>query len=421
MSTRYDRDRLQSFVRFVWRRFLDDRCFETAGALSYTTVFALVPLLAAAFGILSMFPVFALWTQKISGFVFSNFVPSAGATVQDYLQRFAANASRMTVVGIAALLVSAILMMTSIEGRFNRIWRVAAQRRSTARFLMYWTALTLGPLLVVGGLALTSYLFALPLLHHADAQFALRARLLGLLPFLITWVGLFGMYILIPNRVVAWRHAATGALVAALLFELARFGFGLYVTYAAYGQIYGALAVLPIFLVWVYLSWVIVLLGASLTASLAAYRYCPQAARLPPGCEFIGLLRVLARFAAVQRQGAALSAATLLAVEPFLDDDLLQRYLLDLQRTAVVRRTERGDWMLARALDSITLAELYETGHYRLSTSAEAVASAAHGLPPGLTATLAQHARGLRENLQLTLAVLSPFAPPAPSAPESPR
>lgn len=421
MSTRLDRDRLQSFARFVWRRFLDDRCFETAGALSYTTVFALVPLLAAAFGILSMFPVFALWTRQISGFVFSNFVPSAGAAVQDYLLRFAANASRMTVVGVGALLVSAILMMTSIEDRFNRIWRVAAQRRSAARFLMYWTALTLGPLLVVGGLALTSYLFALPLLHHADAQFALRARLLGLLPFLITGIGLFGMYILIPNRVVAWRHAALGALIAALLFELAKVGFGLYVTHAAYGEIYGALAVLPIFLIWVYLSWVIVLLGASLAASLAAYRYCPHAARLPAGCEFIGLLRVLARFAAAQRRGAALSAATLLAVEPFLSDDLLRRYLLDLQRTDVVRRTERGDWVLARALDSITLAELYEAGQYRLSASAEAVAGAAYGLPPVLAATLAQHARGLRENLQLTLAVLNPNATLPPSAPESPR
>ena len=143
------RERLQAFGRFLWQRFLDDKCFETAGALSYTTLFAVVPLLTAVVAILAVFPAFANLRQHVSDFIFRNFVPASGETVQGYLFQFADNASKLTIVGILFLLASALMMLASIEDRFNRIWRVPTRRKGVARFLLYWAVLTLGPLALV--------------------------------------------------------------------------------------------------------------------------------------------------------------------------------------------------------------------------------------------------------------------------------
>ena len=179
---RLDRDRLNNFVRFVLRRFLDDRCLESAGALSLTTLFALVPLVTVVFGVLSAFPVFAQWRQDISGFVFRNFVPAAGEAVENYLTQFADNASKATAVGIIVLLVSVVSLTVSVESTFNRIWRVPQARRATSRFVVHWTVITLGPMALVMLLAVSAYLFTLPFFAKADSELLLRSRLLRLLP-----------------------------------------------------------------------------------------------------------------------------------------------------------------------------------------------------------------------------------------------
>ena len=271
---RFDRHRIFTFVSFTVRRFLDEHCLQTAGALAFTSLFALVPLITVVLGILAAFPVFAQWRDKITGFIFANFVPAAGDVVQVYFTQFADNASKATAIGILVLVFSALSLMLSIEDAFNRIWRIKVARKAAARFAMYWTVLTLGPLLLVAALAISSYLFALPLLEQADAQFSLKTRLLGWLPFFMQWLVLSVAYAVIPNCRVRAGHAVIGALLTALLFEAAKRGFAAYVTSgASYQEIYGALAIVPIFIFWIYLSWILVLLGASLTASMAAFDY----------------------------------------------------------------------------------------------------------------------------------------------------
>lgn len=410
-----DRDRVGAFLRFTWQRFLEDRCFQTAGALAYTSIFALVPLTAAVLGILAAFPGFAGWREQITTWVFENFVPAAGSTVQGYITQFAESASKATAVGVLVLLFSAVSLMMSIEDAFNRIWRVQVARGATARFIIYWTALTLGPLLLVAALAISSYAFALPFIDVAEAQFSIKARVLAALPFLIVWAVMIAAYVVIPNRSVRIAHAVIGALIAAVLFESAKRGFALYATkYASYQQVYGALALVPIFIFWIYLSWIVVLLGASITASLSAFDYRPAEQLLPRGQEFAGLLRVLARFAAAQREGKGLHSTTLLASEPYLTDDLLQRYLGDLHRVGLIQRGELGEWMVVRDLAATDLLEIYEEGGYRLPLDRHV---AADGLQAPAQQLLEALGTKLRAELTVPLATLFPAHVPSASAP----
>lgn len=359
------RERVQAFVEFLWRRFVADRCFETAGALSYTTVFALVPLSAVAFGILSAFPVFKQWSDKLGDFVFSNFVPSAARTVEQYLTQFTDSVSQLTLAGILALIASALLTLASIESTFNRIWRVETPRLRLTRFLVYWTVLTLGAVLATSTLALSSQFYAL----SAGSTQGLLDRLITFVPTLIEWLAFSTAYVVIPNRPVAWRHALAGGLLAMLLFEASKGGLGLYLrSVPSYQQIYGALAAIPIFLLWLYLSWLVILLGASLAASLSAFRFQPAARRLPAGAEFFGLLRLLGRLREAQLAGRALESGELQALEPGLSDDLLQHLLAELQRARIVQRNERGAWLLACELDRVTLADLHQRCRLRIPT-----------------------------------------------------
>lgn len=367
MSGWSDPARARAFVRFLWCRFLDDRCPSVAGALAYTTLFAVVPLVTALLAILSGFPVFAEWRTQITSFLFENFVPATGVAIQGYFTEFAASASKATAIGVLILLFSAISLMISIEDAFNRIWRVPGNRPTARRIVMYWTVLTLGPLLVAAALASSSYVLALPLLAEAGESFQMKAHVIGALPFVLQFIALTVCYLLIPNCKVRFAHAAIGAALAAALFEIAKGMFTAYVVSgSSYSQIYGALAIIPIFIVWIYVSWLIVLLGASLTASMSAFDYRPHAPRLEAGEEFRGLVRVLGHFVVAQREGRGLDAVELRLRESFLDDNLTQRYLVDLDRAGVIQRSEGGDFVLVRDVATTTLYDLYAACNYRL-------------------------------------------------------
>ena len=404
-----DRHKIDAFARLMLRRFLDEGCLQSAGALAFTTLFALVPLVAAVFGILAAFPVFAEWREDISGFVFRNFVPATGEAVQGYLTQFAANASKATAVGILVLLASGVALMLSIEDAFNRIWRVPHGRGTTSRVVRYWAVITLGPVLVVAALAVGSYLFALPFFEQVDSEFSLKVRVLGLLPFLIEWLTLVCAYALIPNRSVRWRDAAVGALVAAVLFEIAKRTFAFYAIQAAnYEQVYGALSIVPIFVFWIYLSWVLVLLGASLAATLAAFDYRPGELRLMPGNEFRGLLRVLGHFVVAQRAGTALHSRDLCEREPFLTDDLVQEFLRQLGNAGLIRRGEDGAWALTRDLAATTLYDLYAGSDYRLPSGAPLPDNGGHAPDTVASRRLDQVIATLRERMNVPLSEIFP-------------
>lgn len=362
----HDRARTGSFLRFLWRRFLDDRLFESAGALSFTTVFALVPLSMVVFGVLSVFPAFNRWSDRLSDYVFSNFVPTSASAIGGYLRDFSLNTGQLTAVGVIVLVVSLLITLVSIEGTFNRIWRVKTAYPRFSRFLVYWTVLTLGALVATASLALSTRFFALEIFKTTSGQWV-EATMLRLAPMLIEVVAFTAIYRVVPHRTVQWRHAFAGALLAVLLLELVKWAIGLYLgSFHAYEKIYQTVAFLPIFLLWVYFGWASILLGASIASSISAFRYQPLAMRLPVGHEIYGLLRMLGRFTLARRQGRGLQTDEILELEPMLTDALVEEILAQLAGIGLVRRAESGEWLLSRDLDNLTLAELYEACNLRI-------------------------------------------------------
>ncbi len=361
-----DRARTESFFRFLARRSLDDNLFEAAGALSFTTVFALVPLSLVVFGVLSAFPGFGEWSDRLSNYIFSNFVPSAARSVESYLKQFSANAGELTTAGVIALLVSLLITLTGVEASFNRIWRVKIARPKLSRFLVYWTVLTLGAMMAAASLAVSAKFFSMSVFATTAGHF-LETVMLRLAPMAIELLAFAAIYRVVPHRTVKWRHAMAGALLATFLFELVKWGIGAYLaSFGAYSTIYGKIAFVPVFLLWIFLSWTAVLLGASMASSMSAFRYQPVAMRLPDGYEIYGLLRLLARFNEVRKLGKGLHSDEIQKLEPMLTDTLVQTMLAQLCQINVVRRAEGGEWLLSRDLDDLTLAELYEACQLRI-------------------------------------------------------
>ncbi|MBB3345024.1 YihY family inner membrane protein [Luteimonas sp. RC10] len=361
-----DRARALSFARFLWRRFLDDRLFEAAGALAFTTVFALVPLSMVVFGVLTAFPAFGQWRDQLSDYIFSNFVPSSARAVEAVLLQLSANTGQLTTIGVVALVISVLVTLLSIEGTFNRIWRVKSARPTVGRFLVYWTVLTLGALIATASLAVSARFFALEIFSTESGRW-LRGAMLWAAPMLIELTAFATIFRVVPHRTVQWRHAFAGAALSVLLSELVKWGIGLYLgSFSAYEKIYGQIAFLPIFLLWVYLGWVAILLGASFASSISAFRYQPAHLRLPRGYELYGLLRMLGRFAEARPSGRGLHSDEIQALEPMLTDALVQQMLAQLEEIQLLRRAETGEWLLARDLDGLSLAELYEACHLRI-------------------------------------------------------
>ncbi|MDV3469517.1 YihY family inner membrane protein [Stenotrophomonas sp. C3(2023)] len=408
MERARDRARVTSFGRFLWRRFLDDRLFQAAAALAYTTVFALVPLAIVVFGVLSAFPVFDRWSDQLSDYVFSNFVPNAARAAEGYLRQFSASAGQLTAAGFIALVISLLITLNSVEETFNQIWRVASSRPKLTRFLVYWTVLTLGAMLAAASLAVSARVLALPLFGTQEGRW-LADLSLRLAPVLIEFVCITLVYRVVPHHTVKWRHAIPGAILAAVMLELVKWGIGAYLgSFQSYQKLYGTVAFVPILLLWIYLCWISVLLGASLASSMAAFRYQPADLRLPSGFEFYGLLRLLGRFQQARAQGKGLDDDEILQLEPLLTDSLLHELTCDLERIALLRRDERGEWLLARDLDKVSLADLYECTQLRIPVAEQYLPCHEDSLGKAALAALDELRLPLRDRLKRRVSDIYP-------------
>lgn len=259
-----------AFMRHLGKRITDDRITVVASSLAYTTLLSLVPLITVVFSVMSAFPIFDTWQQSVETFLYNNLVPHATGTVQTYLHEFVTNTGKMTSIGLAALFVVALLLISTIDKQLNRIWRCKIDRHFFLSFSVYWMILTFGPLFIAISLGVSSYLMSVSFLTTASVSGGVT--LLKLVPATLGILGLFVMYVVIPHRSVPFRYALVGACVSAGLFEAIKRIFSWYVVnFPSYEVIYGALATIPILLVWIYLCWLIVLIGAEITASLTEF------------------------------------------------------------------------------------------------------------------------------------------------------
>ena len=263
---------LTAFVRLAWARFSEERCLQIASSLTFTVLLAIVPIITVVLTVISAFPVFGRLLQYLEGFLVRYMLPESATAVAGYAEQFAENAARLTSFGVAFLFVTAIIVLLTIDRAFNQIWRVPRPRGTVQRILIYWALLTVGPPLVGASLALTSWLLRRSAGLVAGAPMVEEA-MLTIAPILLTGLAFAFAYATVPNRRVRVGDALIGGFVAALAFEAMKHGFAFYIAqFPTYRLVYGAFSAVPIFLLWIYLSWVVVLLGAVTAAVLPEWR-----------------------------------------------------------------------------------------------------------------------------------------------------
>jgi membrane protein len=357
------------FFRLLLHHFKQDVVVQHVAALTYTTLLSLVPLMTVMLALFSVFPASERISQQVEDFLFQNFVPAAGEAVQQYLRDFSQKAGKLTGVGFAFLIVVALMLMSNIDKAFNTIWHVRRKRSAVAKFTVYWAILSLGPLLIAFSVGVTSYLVSIPLFSEDETVMLVRTRLFSLMPIVISAFAFTLLYALVPNRNVPLRHAIVGGVLAAMLFELAKRGFALYVTaFPTYETIYGALAAVPIFLIWIYLSWLVTLLGAEFTYCLGIYREDWRESGGEGREALVLVLRLLSMLRRAQHEGVSLAIGELAQQLPLSNNEEIEQLLFKLQEVRIVTRAEDKGWLLARDLGEVTLLELYQSAPYVLPT-----------------------------------------------------
>jgi membrane protein len=347
------------FWGYVVRRFYGDRCMRAAGVLSYTTLLAVVPLGTVVFGLLAAFPVFQEVRSTIEEFVFTHFIPTSGEVVREHISQFTAQARQLTVPGAIMLFVTALMTLAAIDQALNRIWQAEGHRRGLMGFLIYWAILTLGPLLIAASVGLSSYLFSLPLLADAERHIGLKSHLLDIAPFVLAAIAITLLYLIVPNQRVRFRSAIIGGILGALFFEAAKGGFALYIeNFPTYQIIYGAFSAVPLFLIWIYIVWALLLLGAEITYALDHYE--EEATDIDPHQRLYLAVRVLGHLHRASLQGEDLEIADLEAAEPRFTRRDIQGVLADLEQIAYLARTDRESWVVKRDLHATPVSRLFK-------------------------------------------------------------
>ena len=355
--------KLKDFAGLVLTRFGGDQSQRVAAALSYTTLLSLVPLMAIAFAVLQGFPVFDGVQAKLQSMLFDNFMPESIDSIQGYLSEFIGKAGGMTAMGIIGLTVTAILLLSTIEQSMNTIFRVAKPRPVTSRLMMFWAVLTLGPMLLGASVSLSTYLYTITHAVGGEALTGFVGQMLTLAPTVLAIFAFTLFYGVVPNRPVTLRHAMIGGVAAGILFALVRKGFSLYVTaFPAYQTIYGAVSAIPIFLVWMYLSWAVVLIGATVTATLPLWGRAGhlQDEAFSPAERLTMALRLLAVLFGAAQKGDYVSRSDLLR-DGTGNDRAMTAMLKDLHEANFVDSTSDGRWLLTRDLEAVTLHDLEQS------------------------------------------------------------
>jgi membrane protein len=352
--------RPDSLAGFLFKRLGEAHISREAEALSFSTALAVVPALALVFGVMTAFPAFDSIRESLQNTIVRNLVPDTGMRFSEGITSLVEAAGQLRLFGVIGLIFTAALLFLTIQSALNTIFRVIRPRPFIQRLLVFWAVMTIGPVLLGIGLSLMG-LFARPQLVDGDVMPSPdpAAILLGILmPTLLTWVTLTFVFLIVPNRRLRRRDALLGAGVAAILLAMLRYFFAVVIgQMTTYQAVYGAIAAVPVFLLWIYLVWIVVLIGAVITAALPDWRYARVGYGLGVTGRLVLALEVLGRLAIAHRGGAGLSIEQLVKLLG-APDTILTAVFNDLRAGRFIAATEDGRWVLARDLDSTPLADL---------------------------------------------------------------
>ncbi len=347
---------VKALLVFVLKRFSQNRCSSIAAELTVTSLLALVPLTTVVFALLAFLPSFQSLGGELQTLMFKYFVPGTGDTVQSYINEFVGKARGLSGIGSIMLLVTALLMMRTIDSSFNKIWQVKSNHSLVRTFLVYWAILTLGPILLGSSLLITSYIQSLPAISSVVTESQLNAA--QWLPFVMATITFSVMFYVIPNKKIPLTHALFSGLLTGLLFELAKTGFAIFVTsFSTYQLIFGALAAVPLFLIWIYLCWSIVLLGAEFCHGLGTFEVVHEQKNQHP---LISLISILHKLAAFQLRGETCDEKELVRDSFDIHLTVSTIWLEKLVTAGLVAKSQENNYCLIKSAEKINYLTLFE-------------------------------------------------------------
>ncbi|TVZ39960.1 membrane protein [Alteromonadaceae bacterium 2753L.S.0a.02] len=344
---------LLRFARELYTEFLDKGCQKSAAALTYMTLFALVPLMTVTYTMFSLIPSFDGIANQLNAAILEHFLPESGQEITQYLADFSSQARRLTGAGIAILLVTAYLMLRNIEQTFNTIWGVKQGRSGLFGYLLYWAILSVGPLLIAAAFMFSTYLLSIQLVSEELNRFAVTEWLFRLTPWLLTSFAFTLLFTAVPNCRVPFRFGLIGGVLTAMAFEALKTLFGYMVANSSFKLIYGAFAVVPLFLLWVNLLWTIILGGAVFVRTLAENSYASRISRLS---DMLVVLSCLALFREKAAHGESVSDRDCVRLGIGLVHWQRMRSLMVQNKWIAV--TETGDYVLSRDLKQASIWDI---------------------------------------------------------------
>lgn len=341
------------FIVFVIKRFEANRGREMAGSLTYTTLFAVVPMLTVFLVIISSIRALEPARQQLQQWIYSNFLPKSSVAFEQALNAFTEKSSNLTAIGVVFLFITTVMMLSTIEEAFNRIWGVCKSRGGIVGFMRYWTIISLGPIILGTAFALSSTVASMNFLSNNVGGYELNFTfILSLFSFILTCLGMFLLYWTIPNRSVPIKPALIAGLFTGIIFTILKnlFGF-IMANFTSYELVYGAFAAVPIFLLWIYISWNILLIGVEICYALTAFDTKNNIQRQP----IIMLLDILELFYNRQKSGQSVSDHEALDI---LGRDEIARwpyYIQLLEKQKIIAETDSNQYVLIRNLKHVDL------------------------------------------------------------------
>ena len=352
------------FLMYLIKNFIDDNCSQKAALLTYTTLLSIVPILTLLFVILSTIPQLAEAREQIQNLIFSNILPSTGLQVTKYLNQFTSNSSNLTIMGVGILFFTTISTLMTIEATFNQIWRVEKKETSWLNLVRYWVIITLLPIVLAIVMIISSTVQSLSFLNQKIGGYGIDwAIWVQFGSIAIVLMGLVAMYWFIPRCQVRFKHALVAGVVVGIIFEILKLTFGAIVdNFTSYKAVYGAFAILPLFLLWIYISWNIILLGVQISYCLTIF----ETKEIFPRHALFSLMDMLNVLYREHKKGNAVTEAGLRDVLGRQEMPNWYTYISFLQDNNLITTSDKYEYVLKRSLDDYSFWDFYQNMPYPL-------------------------------------------------------